>query len=417
VGIDSVTVRDSLTAVFWYSRRNPLQFFQAVYPMLVLPEHLIGATRGSALRSSAIARAPVGSGRFRFVSWRAASAIEVAADTGNYRGRPTLDRVIWSIAPDFNTAMARLLGRESDILEAITAPSLPEVTTHPDLRVVLLPGLDYNFIQFNLRDARGGTSPHPLFADRGLRRALTMAVDRSRTVLSVYDTLAVPALGPTVRAFPTTDTSLTQIPYSPDGARRALDSLGWHDSNGDSIRDHNGRPLRFTLVVPSSSKNRMNMAVLVQDQLRKVGVKMEIEPLEFASFTDREKSGKFDAVFGGWHVDASPGGIRQTWSSAGARSTGGSNYGSYENAAFDAGVDSALAGMSLESRRELFRRAYQQIIDDAAAIWMAEPKTVLAIHRRLRTSGMRPDAWWANLADWSIPERDRIARDRAALPR
>lgn len=161
----------------------------------------------------------------------------------------------------------------------------------------------------------------------------------------------------------------------------------------------------------------MNMAVLIQDQLRQAGVRMDLDPLEFASFIDREKSGKFDAVFGGWHVDASPAGIRQTWGSAGLRETGGSNYGSYRNAAFDAEVDSALSSMSLEARRAAFRRAYQRIIDDAAAIWMAEPKTVLAIHRRLRTTGMRPDAWWSNLGAWSIPEAERIARDRAAPAR
>jgi peptide/nickel transport system substrate-binding protein len=417
IGVDSVSVRDSLTAVFWYSQRTPLQFFQATYPIVVLPEHLVGATRGTALRMTSLARSPVGSGRYRFVAWRPGSSIEVVADTSNYHGRPLIDRVIWSIAPDFNTGLARLLGRESDVLEGVTATNLSDISKSSDLRALIFPGLDYNFVQFNLRDPANANRPHPLFADRSLRRALTMAVDRARTVQSVYDTLAFTALGPTVRAFPTTDTALVQIPYSPDRARRMLDSLGWRDSNGDGIRDRAGRPLRFTFTVPGSSKNRMNAAVLIQDQLRQVGVGADIEPLEFAAFTDREKSGKFDAVFGGWHVEATPVGLRQTWSSAGLRARGGSNYGSYQNPVFDAQVDTAFAAMSLDARRAAFRRAYQTIIDDAPAIWIAEPKTVLAIHRRIRTSGVRPDAWWANLGEWSIPEAERIARDRAATVR
>jgi peptide/nickel transport system substrate-binding protein len=412
-GIDSVTARDSLTAVFWFSHRSPLQFFQATYPMLVLPEHLVGHGRGPALRASAFARAPVGSGRYKFVSWRPGSSIEVTADTSNYHGRPLIDRVIWTIAPDFNTALARLLGRETDVLEGITSANLPEVAANTDLRTAFLRGLDYNFIQFNLRDPARVNQPHPIFADRTMRRALTMAVDRRRVIQSVYDTLAVPAIGPTVRAFPTTDTSLVQIPYSPDRARRTLDSLGWRDSNGDGIRDRGGRPLRFTLSVPKSSRNRMNMAVLIQDQFRQAGIGMDIDPLEFAAFTDREKQGKFDAMFGGWHVDASPAGLRQTWGSAGLRAKGGSNYGSYQNPAFDAVVDTALSTMSFDDRRAAFRRAYQMIIDDAPAIWLAEQKIVLGIQRRLRTAGMRPDAWWANLGEWSIPEAERIARDRA----
>jgi peptide/nickel transport system substrate-binding protein len=109
--------------------------------------------------------------------------------------------------------------------------------------------------------------------------------------------------------------------------------------------------------------------------------------------------------------------LRQTWGSAGLRAKGGSNYGSYQNPLFDAQVDSALSTMSLETRRAAFRRAYQTIIDDAPAIWLAEPKTVLAIHRRLRATRMRPDAWWANVGDWSIPVAERLARDRATAVR
>jgi len=117
---------------------------------------------------------------------------------------------------------------------------------------------------------------------------------------------------------------------------------------------------------------------------------------------------------GGWHVDPSPGGIRQTWASAGT-GAGGSNYGSYTNPAFDAQADSALAAMTLPARRELFKRAYQTIIDDAPAIWLAEPKSSVSIHRRIRTPALRPDAWWSSLAEWWIPTAERIARDSVGL--
>jgi peptide/nickel transport system substrate-binding protein len=152
----------------------------------------------------------------------------------------------------------------------------------------------------------------------------------------------------------------------------------------------------------------------MQDQLKSVGVKMNIEQLDFTAFIDRETRRDFDAVFGGWRVEPSPGGIRQTWGTAGSRAGSGTNYGSYENAAFDALVDSGLAAPALEARRGFFTRAYQIIIDDAPAIWMAEPKRVMAVHRRIQTRGLRPDAWWINLADWTIPASARIARDRAA---
>jgi peptide/nickel transport system substrate-binding protein len=415
--IDSVTAPDSLTAVFWFSKRSPMQFFVSVNPMVILPEHLLRGVKGPALRTSALARSPVGTGRFRFVSWKAGSSISLAADTANYRGRPKVDRVIWSIAPDFNTAFTRLLGGEADVLEQLAAPNVAQLVGNSQLRTVLLPGLEYNFVQFNLRDPANRTRPHPLFADRGLRRALTMAVDRVHIVQNVYDTLAAVAVGPTVRAYPSTDTTLQQIPYSVEGARRLLDSLGWRPSGGDSVRVRNGRRLEFTVSVPSSSRNRMNMAVLIQNQLRQVGAMMDIDRLDFPAFVDRESHRVFDAAIGSWSVDASPGGVRQTWGSAGSKRAGGSNYGSYENPAFDAAVDGALSAMSLEDRRARFKRAYQIIIGDAPAIWLAEPRSVMGMSRRIRTGALRPDAWWASIADWWVPPSERIPRDRVGSPR
>jgi peptide/nickel transport system substrate-binding protein len=414
--IDSVTTPDSLTAVFWFAKRSPIEFYEATMPMVILPEHSLKGVRGQALRTSDVARKPMGSGRFRFVSWTPGSSIELAADSGNYHGRPRIDRLIWTIAPDPKTVFTRLVGGEADVLEQVPSGDLPQLAGHPELKTVLLPGLDYNFVTFNLRDPKNPARPHPLFGDRSLRQALTMAVDRRRVVQSAYDSLAAVALGPTVRAYPTTDTTLQQIPYSLDNARRVLDSLGWRVSDSDSIRRRNGRPLAFTLSVPGVSKSRMNMAVILQDQLRQAGVKMNIDRREIASFVDLENKRAFDAVFHGWHVEASPGGIKQTWGTAGAKA-GGSNHGSYVNPAFDAAADSGLSAMDLPTRRAHFKRAYQMIIDDAPAIWMAEPKTMMAINRRIRTPALRPDAWWSTIGEWWIPSTERIARDRAGPPR
>lgn len=115
-------------------------------------------------------------------------------------------------------------------------------------------------------------------------------------------------------------------------------------------------------------------------------------------------------------MDASPVGIRQTWGSGGAHA-GGSNYGSYSNATFDAEVDSALSSMNPDERRARFTRAYQTIIDDAPAIWLAEPKSVIAIQSRIQTPPLRSDAWWSSLADWSVAAGQRIARDTVVASR
>jgi peptide/nickel transport system substrate-binding protein len=411
--IDSVATPDSATAVFWFHTRTPQQFYDATFQMPIIPEHIWKGVPPSAWRASGQAKHPIGSGQFRFVRWIPGAVVELAADTANYRGSPKLSRVIWSIAPDFNTAVTRFLSGETDFFEALRPENLPEVAKHPELRLKPYRGLAYSFAQFNLRDPANHARPHPIFGNRELRRALTMATDRANLVRSLYDSLANPALGPTVRAYPTTDPNLAQIPFDLARARQILDSLGWRDANGDGIRERNGRPLQFSLAVPNTSKPRVQLAVLLQEQLRQAGVKVDVEQLDFPVLIERERKRAFDAAIGQWSTQPSPGSIRGTWGTAGSRASSGSNYSSYENPVFDANVDSALASFNPAARKAYFTKAYETIIQDAPAIWLAEPLPTVGYHSRLQLAPLRSDAWWAHIGDWWIPSDKRIPRDNA----
>ena len=122
--IDSVTVRDSLTAIFHFHRWYPEQLYDATYHMKVLPRHLLDTIPPARLGSSAFARAPVGSGPFRFVRWDAGATIEVAADTAYFLGRPMLDRVIWRIVPDLAAGVSTLAAGEGDAIQVIPQAEL-----------------------------------------------------------------------------------------------------------------------------------------------------------------------------------------------------------------------------------------------------------------------------------------------------
>src|ERR1700694_4363891 len=400
--IDSVSTPDSATAVFWFHKRTPQQFYDATYQMQIMPEHIWKGIAPSAWRASDAAKHPIGSGQFRFVRWTPRTAVEVAADTANYRGAPKLSRVVWSIAPDFSTALTRFLSGENDFFEALRPENIPEVQKHPNLRVTTYRGRVYLFAQFNLRDPANHARPHPIFGNRELRRALTMATDRATIVRSVYDTLALPALGPTVRAYPTTDPNLEQIPFDTARARQILDSLGWRVAGSDGMRSRKGRPLQFTLSVPNTSKVRIQMAVLIQEQLRQAGVKVDIEQLDFPVLVEKERKRTFDAAMGQWNTQPSPGAARGSWGTAGSRASSGGNYGSYENRVFDAYVDSALASFDPAARKSYFTKAYETIIQDPPAIWLAEPRPAVGYNSRVHLASLRSDAWWAHIPDWWV---------------
>jgi ABC-type transport system substrate-binding protein len=157
------------------------------------------------------------------------------------------------------------------------------------------------------------------------------------------------------------------------------------------------------------------MGPLIQEQLRRMGIRVQLEQLEASTVGDRETRGAFDATLGSWSMPSSPDGMREAWGSSGIGKNG-VNYGSYSNPRFDALLDSALAAGPARAR-ERFTMAYAVINDDAPAIWLYEPRKIIGIHRRIRTREMRPDAWWFSLADWSIRPSERILRDRLPLSR
>jgi peptide/nickel transport system substrate-binding protein len=411
--IDSVTAPDSLTAVFWFHKRGPLQFFDATNQMQIVPRHVFGRVPRDSLRQFASVTTPVGSGRFRFVRWTRGSSLELGPDSTNYRSRPRLGRVIWSIVPSAVTATTKLLGGEADLYEAMRPENVRDVLSHPEIRLVSAPGTDYGFLEFNMRDPVQHDLPHPLFRSLQLRRALSMGVDRASIVASVFDSLASVAIGPTVRVFPTTDTTIVGIQYSPAAAARLLDSLGWRSTGADPIRRRNGRELRFALLVSSSSLSKKKMAVLLQEQLRKIGVRVDIDAMDRATFEARLRARDFDAAVWSWHLGSSAGVIRETWTTAAARPPSGLNYGSYSNPTFDAYVDSATSAMDVATSRGYYTLAYRTAIADAPAIWLYEPRMVLGIHRRIKPAAIRSDAWWYSLGDWSIPLNEQIPRDRA----
>src|SRR3954468_714697 len=164
--IDSVSTPDSATAVYWFHARSPQQFYDAVYQLPIMPEHVWKNVPPSSWRASEAARHPIGSGKYRFVRWIPHAAVELAADTSNYRGAPKLSRVIWTISPDFPAAVTRFLSGEADFFEQLRPDNLVEVAKHPELRTKQYHALAYQFAQMNLRDPANHDWPHPIFGNR-----------------------------------------------------------------------------------------------------------------------------------------------------------------------------------------------------------------------------------------------------------
>ena len=400
--VDSVTARDSLTAVAWFHARSPEQFYNSATQMRVLPAHLLAGTPDSLLRTSPYGRSPVGSGPYKFVRWVSGSTIEVDADSTFHRGRPKIDRLVWSISGNPDAAMLRLLSGEANLMPSLRSQDVQQIAKHPELKVVRYPAMGVFFVRFN-EHARKSQAPHRIFGDREVRRALTMAIDVRRAVTTVFDSSTQLLFGPFTSNLATFDPGLPRLPYAPDSAAAILQRRGWIPGK-DGIRSKNGVPLQFSLIVPGTSSQRQQMSILLQDMLKRVGARMDLEHMDFATMGARTGAHDFDASFEGMLLDPTPSGIRQEWSTAAAKAGGVSNTGYYTNAAFDATIDSAVGTMDTKLAIAEYRRAYAMIIADAPAIWLYQSPGVAGMATNVHPATMRADMWWARLPEWTIDD-------------
>lgn len=412
--MDSVRTPDSLSVTFYYKTKTPERFYQLVYNLWILPKHLLDTLDRKQLASSAFARNPVGSGPFKFARWDARSAIEVDANTEYALGRPHLDRVVFAISGDLGTAANRVAAGEADVVEMIRPETQDVLAKSGKVRFLRYGGWDAFYLAFNLRNPANRNAPHPILADRGVREAIAMAIDRPAAVRNVFDTLATLMEGPFVRAHFSADTSLHQLPHDSVRAMHVLDSLGWKDTNGDGIRDRGGKPLRLDVVVPSTSLARRRMAAIMQEQCKKVGIDITVREVEPAAMSKMMNEGAFDVVINGWHFDPSPASVSQSWGANDLNTN--SNIGRYKNAHADSLMKLVVEEPNPAKARALYAEIYRTIVADVPAVFLWELTGNAAVQKRIDVPSLRGDAWWATIPKWSVPAGQRIDRDKVGLP-
>ncbi len=352
--ITSVTALDSMTVAFAFHRWYPEQLYDATYHLRILPRHLLDSIPDNRLVASSFATAPVGAGPFRFTHWEPGTEIAVAADSAWFLGRPHLSRIVWRVMPDVSASVTALLAGEADAMEFIPQRDEIERVQHaPNLTLLPYPSPFLGGLLFNLR--------RPLFADRSMRRALGMTIDRETIVRSVFGPWADVAVGGATKMQWIAAGPIRQLPFDKVASTRLLDSLGWR-RGADGLRRRAGQPLQLRLMTPTTSRVRQEIAVHIQNELKLAGVTVTIEPVEITVFNRRIHDGDFDALMFSRTLDPSPSGLAQFWSSA---SVGADNQGAYRSPGFDSLLAAASAARGRAQAEPLWRAALERLNDDA----------------------------------------------------
>jgi len=220
---------------------------------------------------------PVGSGPFRFVSAEMDNEVVLARNDDYWASKPHIERVRFAVVPDTTTRALELRKGSADIaLNAMPADMYVALKRDPNLVVASTPGTIYAYLAFNLRD--------PVLKDVRVRQAIAYAIDRDAMIKYLWRGFARPAdsvLPPAHWAY--TD-QVQQYPFDPQKARALLDTAGYPIRHG----------VRFHLVIKTSTEeNTRLMAAVLQQQLRAVGIALEIRTFEFATFFSDVTKGAF----------------------------------------------------------------------------------------------------------------------------
>lgn len=323
---------------------------------------------------------PVGAGPFRFESQPDEEHLTLVPFEGYYAGAPAIPRLYFRVVRDETTRVLELLkGRADLVVNAVSPAVLPMLRKKPGLRVLERPGTGYAYLGFNLRSG-------PL-ADVRVRRALCHLLEVEPIVEHKFHGLAVPATG----MLPTTHWAYAPTAgcqYDPAEAARLLDAAGYPDPDGPG-----GQPrLRLSLKV-STDRFRKSVALVLQEQLARGGVAVEVRSLEFGTLFNDIRRGNFEMVTLKWASVIEPDLMRGAYHSRNVPSEenhwGGLNRGALKDSELDALLDQASQAEPSE-RKALYARAQERL--DAllpyAPLW--HESSVAVVSRRLE--GFEPSA-------------------------
>jgi peptide/nickel transport system substrate-binding protein len=335
-----------------------------------------------------LARHPIGTGPFRFVSEAPDREVVIERNEQYWGRRAGLARVRFNVVPDATTRALELRKGSADAeINALPGDMVPALARQPQLVVQRAPGTSYQYLALNLRD--------PILKNVLVRQALAYAIDRKPLIHYLWRDMARPAnsvLPPQHWAY---DAKAENYSYDPAKARELLDAAGYHaDASG----------VRFHLVMKTSTDEttRLLCAVL-QQQLREVGIALDIRSYEFATFYADVVKGAFQMYslrwVGGSNQDPDVfENVFDTASFAPKRA----NRGYYSNPEVDRLIAAGRRSVDEKERAAAYRQIQEILSHDLPYVHLWWADNVLVHTRRLEDVQLSPAGNYDFLRDATL---------------
>lgn len=350
---------------------RPFAPFLATMTMGVLPKHIL---EKEDLNHSDFNRAPLGTGPYKFVSWRSADHIKLTANKNYFSGPPKIDEIFFRIIPNATARVVALELLEVDE-DSLSPLDYQRLQNNQNLKIYEYPVLAYTFLGLNLKN--------PLFSQIQVRQALSYAIDRQALVNSVLLGHGQVCYTPAVPASWAYTDKINKYDYHPSKALKILSALGWQ-KNSAGYLEKNGKIFEFTALVNQGNREREKAAVIIQEQLKRIGLKVNIQIIEWAALVktlNGPAPKKFEAVFLGWSLGIDPDDYT-IWHSS--QYPAGFNFINYKNQEVDRLLESGRKTLGQKSRKKIYEKIYQILSREQPYIFLWTANALEAVNRKVK---------------------------------
>ncbi|WP_223700695.1 peptide-binding protein [Sutcliffiella deserti] len=396
--IESVEIVDELTVKMTLSAVDPA--FHITLGYGILPQHILGDVPVAELGEHEFnTKSPIGSGPFKFVEWVDGQYVKVEAFEDYHEGRPYLDTLTYKIVTDADQLLTQLNTGDVQfsIVPSTDLETVQEWEAQGALKIESGLALSYTYLGYNLRN--------PLFEDVKVRQALTHAIDRETIVASVMNGDGEVAHFPeSPLSWAYDDSSTPKFEYDPEKAKALLEEAGW-TANADGMLEKDGELFEFELKTNQGNKVREDIAVVVQQQLKEIGITVTPNIMEWSAFLAdvNPPAWKFDAIILGWSlgIDPDPSGIFHS-----KEIEEGLNFIGYSNERADELMDLNMSTMDQEERKGYIVEVNNIIAEEQPYTFLYYPNVHRAMPANLegytfhaKSDFYKINEWWLSDAE------------------
>ncbi len=390
--ITDVEVADPHTVIFHFSKAYSGQLQDATLGT-VLPKHAWSQLPFEEWRQNNqwFVDHLVVNGPFTLESWEPQQRVVIRRNDSFYGDPPKVDRIVFELIPEESSRLALLRSKQAHMMEFIHPADAATIEADPDLRLIPHIPRIFFFVQWN--------ASRPLFADKRVRQALTLGIDRQEIVDSIHYGYA--SVGHSV--FPSNhwahNENLEPWPYDPGRAREMLAEMGWIDTDGDGIVDRDGQPFSFELMTNSESQLRVDLVVMLQEHLRRIGVDVRTRTMEFNALLGVLSDHDFDAVMGALGIDTS---LNTEYFYHTNGITSAYNWGMYSNPEMDRLIEEANAYIDPLAAKHLYDQLQELLHEELPMTYLYEQRRLCGAHKDLQ--GVEPNhvSTFYKLKNWRL---------------